>query len=483
MKNKTRLLIGLMILISYSVFPQWIQQSLPGYNNVVLGIDFINQNHGILGGWYGGIPYISGNAFYTNNGGINWVAALIPDSMRVIVEVQMINDSLVYGAGAYNLIPGELSTESKINGKYLNHEQRNYSEFIGMDFSGQQDYRGFFVETTNGGLSWHPKGSFGDSVYYLIGLYFVDPQTGYVIASGPGSSSNALLNTTDGGNSWHYVLPFQEGIFIRAIRWFSGIGYMIYENSILERVFFISTTDGGATWTSPIQPGLLSASKVAFANEHTILISGINNQFKGTLVMSTDYGISWQLLRSYDNKHNVAGVDAVWNSNTLLVYGLYQSTSFAYLYIDISIDLGNNWNYSGLPQFRNYMAYNSKMVDEQNWYLIGTIDLQQGFVLYTDNTTIKEGEKSVAVSFQLYQNYPNPFNPVTTIKYSIPIASNAKLEILNILGEQVELLVNETKPVGSYEAIWDASNMSSGIYFYRIQAGDFLQTRKMVLMK
>jgi len=86
-------------------------------------------------------------------------------------------------------------------------------------------------------------------------------------------------------------------------------------------------------------------------------------------------------------------------------------------------------------------------------------------------------------NFLLYQNYPNPFNPVTKIKYSIPTESRVKLEILNLLGEQVELLVNETNTASNYEAVWNASNMSSGIYFYRIQAGDFVQTRKMILLK
>jgi hypothetical protein len=81
------------------------------------------------------------------------------------------------------------------------------------------------------------------------------------------------------------------------------------------------------------------------------------------------------------------------------------------------------------------------------------------------------------------QNYPNPFNPITSIKYSIPKESDVKLEILNILGEQVDLLVNETKTAGSYEAIWNAINLSSGIYFYRIISGNFALVKKMVLMK
>jgi hypothetical protein len=105
--------------------------------------------------------------------------------------------------------------------------------------------------------------------------------------------------------------------------------------------------------------------------------------------------------------------------------------------------------------------------------------------------TSVEVDDQLPIEYSLMQNYPNPFNPITVIKYSIPKESVVKLEILNILGEQVELLVNETKTAGKYEAVWNSSNLASGIYFYRIQAVDpesssgqgFVETKKMVLMK
>ena len=83
-------------------------------------------------------------------------------------------------------------------------------------------------------------------------------------------------------------------------------------------------------------------------------------------------------------------------------------------------------------------------------------------------------------SYKLSQNYPNPLNRSTTIKYSIPKSSQVILKIFNTLGEEIETLVNEEKPVGTYELNWNAANLPSGIYFYRLQAGDFVQTRKMI---
>ncbi|MCH7774913.1 MAG: T9SS type A sorting domain-containing protein [Bacteroidetes bacterium] len=85
--------------------------------------------------------------------------------------------------------------------------------------------------------------------------------------------------------------------------------------------------------------------------------------------------------------------------------------------------------------------------------------------------------------FVLEQNFPNPFNPVTTIKYEIPSKATVQLNIYNTLGEVILVLVNEEKPVGYYEIEFDASSFASGVYFYRIQAGDFIETKKMILMK
>jgi hypothetical protein len=83
----------------------------------------------------------------------------------------------------------------------------------------------------------------------------------------------------------------------------------------------------------------------------------------------------------------------------------------------------------------------------------------------------------------LYQNYPNPFNPSTKINYSVPQTSNVVIKVFDILGNEIETLVNEEKAIGTYEINWYAENLPSGIYFYRLQAGSFIETKKMILMK
>jgi hypothetical protein len=86
-------------------------------------------------------------------------------------------------------------------------------------------------------------------------------------------------------------------------------------------------------------------------------------------------------------------------------------------------------------------------------------------------------------SYELLQNYPNPWNPITTIGYSLKENIQVKLSLLNILGEEVAVLVNEEQDKGFHKVDFNAANLSSGVYFYRLQAGDFVQTRKMILLK
>jgi hypothetical protein len=83
----------------------------------------------------------------------------------------------------------------------------------------------------------------------------------------------------------------------------------------------------------------------------------------------------------------------------------------------------------------------------------------------------------------LEQNYPNPFNPSTSIRFNIPKLSHAKLVVYDVVGREVVTLVNEMKQPGSYEAVFNAENYSSGVYFFRLEAGDFTDVKKMVLIK
>ena len=89
----------------------------------------------------------------------------------------------------------------------------------------------------------------------------------------------------------------------------------------------------------------------------------------------------------------------------------------------------------------------------------------------------------VPEQFKLYQNYPNPFNPVTTIRYSVPKTSNVSIIVYDILGKEIETLVNEGKFPGNYDIQFNGSNFSSGVYFYVMRVDNFIGTKKLILIK
>ncbi|MBZ0180890.1 MAG: T9SS type A sorting domain-containing protein [Melioribacteraceae bacterium] len=99
-----------------------------------------------------------------------------------------------------------------------------------------------------------------------------------------------------------------------------------------------------------------------------------------------------------------------------------------------------------------------------------------------NNNTVKVNKEDRFV-FELNQNYPNPFNPYTNIKYSLPVSKFVILKVYDILGNEMSILVNETKEPGSYEIKFDASDLPSGVYFYSINVDGFFQVRKMILAK
>jgi len=111
--------------------------------------------------------------------------------------------------------------------------------------------------------------------------------------------------------------------------------------------------------------------------------------------------------------------------------------------------------------------------------LIGVLVLESIETLLTSNELFNEAPND----FQLSQNYPNPFNPSTNISYTLPIASDVTIEVFNMLGQSVGLIESSFKSSGNHITEFDGSSLSSGIYIYRIEAGDFVQTRRMVLAK
>ncbi|MEK9138789.1 MAG: T9SS type A sorting domain-containing protein, partial [Bacteroidota bacterium] len=104
-------------------------------------------------------------------------------------------------------------------------------------------------------------------------------------------------------------------------------------------------------------------------------------------------------------------------------------------------------------------------------------------IKYSQLTGITPISNQIPEASRLYQNYPNPFNPTTTISFSLPFRSFVSLKVFNALGEEVSVLLSEVLPAGTYSQQWNPEGLSTGVYFYRLQGDNFVDTKKLLLLR
>ena len=184
--------------------------------------------------------------------------------------------------------------------------------------------------------------------------------------------------------------------------------------------------------------------------------------------ISTDNGSSWI---SLGGQYTYVGRTAPRFNIDIPIYGGVQPT-WVHEVIDIS-------NYAAQPlKFRHLLVSDGiNFPGMDGWYL----DNVKISVLQSPNAV--ETVDELPTQYSLLQNYPNPFNPSTTIKYELPNSSVVRLSVYDILGREVSVLVNERREAGVHEVKFDGSNLASGVYFYRLQAGDFVQSKKLAVLK
>jgi hypothetical protein len=252
------------------------------------------------------------------------------------------------------------------------------------------------------------------------------------------------------------------------------IGYDAATNS-LEDFYFVNNTvinqyAGNIKYFNTVPASGINTFKIY--NNIFASVTGANNtMFTGNtpnvLDSSNNINISNYLTLGFTNPSN----------------GDYSLTASSVAAINQGTNAGiTNTSYSLTPEFM-YQSFTSSLLSRS--IISGIIDV--GAYEYTSATSVEE--ELIVNDFLLYQNYPNPFNPSTIIKYSIPFVgtglalSVVTLKIYDILGNQISTLVDEYKSPGSYQINFDSSTLPSGVYFYRLQAGDFYQTKSMLLVK
>jgi len=331
-----------------------------------------------------------------------------------------------------------------------------------------------------------------------------------------GTVWGGIVSSTDDGTSW--TTNGITGGFVNSL---VEANDSIYAG--ISSIGIYTTADQGETW-SPANNGLpnpLSVEKIIVVPESLVHGKIIFLATGQGVYYSTDYGNNWlpgNIGFNYQNIWTIAATKTSANSGV----NLFAASKNYYF---VSNDLGENWvtsttgpNYESSLKLYSYpenpgldsvlfALADSKIImtsdHGQNWKSLGDnierthfydIDIDSNYLYAGTSRGVWKRPLSEIISnlspnnkipthFVLEQNYPNPFNPTTTIRYTIPHQSFVTIKIFDILGREIESLFQEENQPGTYEITWNAAIRPSGIYFYKINAGDYTEVKKMILIK
>ena len=343
-----------------------------------------------------------------------------------------------------------------------------------------------WVNSSKGSYTYDGNNNLTEAlIQYWDGSAWVNSFKQSYIYDGNNNPAEYLLQTWD-GSAW---VNYYKGSYI-----FDG------NNNLTE--LFYQTWDGSA-W--------VNSSKYSYTyNGNNNLTEYFYQTWDGSAWVN-NYKYSY----TYDGNNNLTedlyqtwdGVSWVNSSKSSYIYdGNNNQTELLIQYWDGSA-WANNYKYSytydgnnnqteALMQLWNSFAWvniskdsytydgNNNKIEalRQNWDGSAWVNSSQNSYVYIPVTAVNEDLSSV-YSYNLSNNYPNPFNPSTKISWQLPVRGQVLLKVYDVLGNEVATLINEEKPAGIYEVIFDASDLASGVYFYRLQTNGFTQTKKMILMK
>ena len=264
-----------------------------------------------------------------------------------------------------------------------------------------------------------------------------------------------------------------------------------------SEIYYKHSTDGGINWGADIRlsndPSYSEIPSIAVSdsNVHVVWYDYRNGNYDIYYKRSTDGGINWgpETRITFTYASSLFPSVAVSASIVHVVWEDFRNGNME-IYYKRSTNSGTNWEAdTRLTNRWGYSTYSSVSVSDSIVHVVWTDDRDGNEEIYykrnpTGNTVgINNINSEIPKKFSLSQNYPNPFNPSTNIKFDLKHSSLTKLIVYDILGKEIATLVNEKLNAGSYEAEWDGSSYPSGIYFYILRAGDYKETRKMILIK
>jgi hypothetical protein len=252
----------------------------------------------------------------------------------------------------------------------------------------------------------------------------------------------------------------------------SEAGWNNAVSSIGDNIWF-GTNNSRVYYSSNFGTGWLLGSAPGSLNTYSVHFNGLTSGLAGgtAVVKSSDNGASWSTAITVPGSGNINGMDGKGSDYWLgRGTGVYRSTNS-----------GDNWtSVHTAAGTINDLDFYSGGTCLSGWAVgtAGSIARMDGMI-----SNVQDPITNIPDAFKLEQNYPNPFNPSTTITFNIPKANIVELKVYDILGREVANLVSGFKQPGVYRVDFDASGLSSGVYVYRLKAGDFLESKKMTLLK
>ncbi len=440
----------------------------PGPSRTFYGMQWINFNRGF-------VRYREGY-YKTTDGGSTWTDTHFGSGFWMS-EIQFLTDSIIYRIPDWNNQTFYYTTNTGSNW-YTNQITGGMQNPAEMHFINEQTgfvtgYPSKMAKTTNRGFNWTtPNITFSNSTENGTNFTFLSEFTGYF------TDSYKTFKTTDGGNNWTSVSNLGTasdfGLFFNDV----NSGWMTNSAGLYK------TTNGAVNWVLQNTGVNITMTSVSFINYNTGWISGVNGHILRTTNGSGVLAPIAPTLISPPNNSSGQGLTPLldWDSiSTAVSYRLQLSadSTFGATLIDVQNITSSQYQVSAGVLANNVKYFwrvkASNIGGESPYSTVWNFRTALVGISHTGNET--------PVLHKLYNNYPNPFNPVTKIKFDIPEQSFTKLTIYDIIGKQVSVLVNRELNPGSYEAEFNASNLPSGVYFYKLQAGVYIGVKKMILVK
>lgn len=444
---------GLKIFKSIDYGDNWIQlnNGLPEFGEYNGIYCLTNEGTNIFAGSMGE------GVFRSSNQGEDWQKFNNGLQNIPIICMHSNNEELILGSGRGNGVytssdAGNNWTQSGLSGVY-NQAITRYDSLIFVS-SYLDIYR-----STDKGISWATAN---------VGL----PQSninclatsGSIILAG--TEGNGIYISTNFGNSW---LPKNSGLTNLYLQYLATNDSEVFAGTYGGGIFH--TIDNGNTWNQ-INNGIPNCCAVfSIATAGNVIFSSVTGN---GVFISMDNGNNW-----YENNN---GLSTETDIKSLITYwsncfagldgkGVYQYDNIDSVWSPIN---------SGLPN--NVIVNDMKIMN--NYLIIGTAN--DGVWKRPLNeliTNVDQKWETEPKDYKLLQNYPNPFNPTTTVKYSLPESNQVHIKLYDILGREIQTILDEYKLAGIYEVEFSAKELPSGVYFYKMESGNFSKINKMVLVK